>query len=112
MCFFGPSAFISLPAAGPFTCSWLRGTQGARPDTVRKFEPWPRSGSKSRVPSERNSEQEEPSRPLQTHVPVKRMPGGYNVIPGILNAINVVRQCVGRVFPDANMPDMRPLLIE
>ena len=43
MCFFGPSAFISLPAAGPFTCSWLRGTQGARPDPVRKFGPRPRS---------------------------------------------------------------------
>ena len=43
MCFLGPSAFVSLPAAGLSSCSLLRGTQGARPDPVRKFGPWPRS---------------------------------------------------------------------
>ena len=43
MCFIGPSAFFSLPVAGLFSCSRLRGTQGARPDPVRKFGPWPRS---------------------------------------------------------------------
>ena len=43
MCFFGPSALFSLPAAGLYSCSRLRGTQGARPDPTRKFGPWPRS---------------------------------------------------------------------
>ena len=43
MCFFGPSAFSSLPAAGLSSCSRLRGTQGARPDPARKFGTWPRS---------------------------------------------------------------------
>ena len=43
MCFFGPSSFFSLPAAGLFSYSRLRGTQGARPDPARKFGPWPRS---------------------------------------------------------------------
>ena len=43
MCFFGPSAFFSLPVAGRFSCSRLRGTQRARPDPVRKFGPLPRS---------------------------------------------------------------------
>ena len=41
--FFGPLAFFSLPAAGVSLCSRLRGTQGARPEPVRKFGPWPRS---------------------------------------------------------------------
>ena len=43
MCFFHPSAFFSLPAAGLSSCSRLRGTQGARPDPIRKFGPPPRS---------------------------------------------------------------------
>ena len=43
MCFFGPSAFLFLPAADLSSCSRLRGTQGARPDPARKFGPWPRS---------------------------------------------------------------------
>ena len=43
MCFFGPSAFFSLPAASLSSCSRLRGTQGARPDPAPKFGPWPRS---------------------------------------------------------------------
>ena len=41
--FFGPSAFFALPAAGRFSCSRLRGTQGARPGPARKFGLWPRS---------------------------------------------------------------------
>ena len=59
-------------------------------------------GSKLHVLSGRYSEHVEPSRPLQTHVQVKRMSGGYNVISGILNVINVVRQYLlgdGKVFP-------------
>ena len=43
MCFFHPSAFFSLPAAGLSSCSRLRGTQGAHPDPIRKFGPRPRS---------------------------------------------------------------------
>ena len=43
MRFFFTSAFFSLPAAGLSLCSRLRGTQGARPDPVRKFGPRPRS---------------------------------------------------------------------
>ena len=43
MCFFHPSAFFSLPAAGLSSCSRLRGTQGARPDPIRKFGFWPTS---------------------------------------------------------------------
>ena len=41
--FFGPSTLFALPAAGLSSCSRLRGTQGARPDPLRKFGPWPRS---------------------------------------------------------------------
>ena len=54
------------------------------------------------VPSGRHSGHVEPSRPLQTHVQVKRMSDGYNVISGILNIINVVRKYLlddGKVFP-------------
>ena len=47
MCFFCTSAFFSLPAAGLFSCSRLRGTQGARPDPARKFGPWPRSAARA-----------------------------------------------------------------
>ena len=49
-------------------------------------------GSKSQVCLGKHSEDVEPSRPLKTHVQVKRMSGGYNVISGILNVTNVVRQ--------------------
>ena len=47
MCFFGPSAFFSLPAAGFSSCSRLCRTQGARPDPARKFGLWPRSVSRA-----------------------------------------------------------------
>ena len=40
---FHTSDFFSLPAAGLSSCSRLRGTQGARPDPIRKFGPRPRS---------------------------------------------------------------------
>ena len=106
-CSLGPLAFLSLPAAGLFSCSRLRGTQGARPDPVRKFGPWPRSVARalaveSRTPLGEDSEHVEPSRPLQTHVQVKRMSGGFIVISGILNVINVVRPYLhgdGKGFP-------------
>ena len=35
--FFHPSAFFCLPAAGVSSCSRLHGTQGARPDPIRKL---------------------------------------------------------------------------
>ena len=47
MCFFYPSAFFSLPAAGLSSCSRLRGTQGARPDPIRKFGPRPKSAARA-----------------------------------------------------------------
>ena len=43
MGFGGPSAFCSLPAAGLSSWSRLRVTQGACPDPLRKFGPWPKS---------------------------------------------------------------------
>ena len=74
MCFFGTSAFFSLPAAGLFSCSRLRGTHGGRPDT--RAQVWALAevrgtcsgGSKWQVPSGRDSEHVEPSRPMQTYV--------------------------------------------
>ena len=41
--FFHPTVFFSLPAAGLSSCSRPRGTQGARPDPIRKFGLRPRS---------------------------------------------------------------------
>ena len=121
MCFFGTFAFFSLPAAGLFSCSRLRGTQGARRNTTAQV--WALAdvrgtcsgGSKSQVPTRRHSEHVGPSRPLQTHVQVKRICPTAHVISGILNVLNVVRHYLlgdGNFFPDTNMPDMRPLLIQ
>ena len=69
MCFFGPSAFFSLPPAGLSSCSWLRGTQGARPDPAHKFglaevRGTCSGGSKWQVSSERDSENVELSRAM------------------------------------------------
>ena len=74
MCFFGTFAFFSLPAAGLFSCSRLRGTQGARRNTTAQV--WALAdvrgtcsgGSNWQVPSRRDSEHLEPSRPMQTLV--------------------------------------------
>ena len=79
MCFFGPSAFFSLPAAGLFSCSRVRGTQEARRNT--RVQVWALADirgtcsgvSKPHVPTGRHSEHVGPSRPLQTHVQVQRM---------------------------------------
>ena len=78
MCFFCTSAFFSLPAADLFSCSRLRGTQGARPDTTAQM--WALAdvydtcswGLKSQVTTGRHSDHAEPSRPMQTHVQVKK----------------------------------------
>ena len=80
--FFGTSTFYSLPAAGLFSCSWLRGTHGARRDTMAQV--WALTevrgtcsgGSKWQVPTGSDSEHVEPSRPMQTHVQVKIMSDG------------------------------------
>ena len=80
--FYGPSAFFSLPAAGLFSYSRLRGTQRARQNTrahvwaLADIRGTGSGGSKSHVPTGRRSEHVGPSRPLQTHVRVKRMSDG------------------------------------
>ena len=86
MCFLGTksSAFFPLPAAGLCSGSGLRGTPRARWNT--RAQVWAPAdvrgtcsgGSKSHVPSGRHSEHVllGPSRPLQTHVQVKRMSDG------------------------------------
>ena len=82
MCRFGTSAFVFLPAAGLFSCSRLRGPQGARPDTTAQV--WALAevrgmcsgGSKWQVPTGSDSEHVEPSRPMQIHVQVKRTSDG------------------------------------
>ena len=81
MCFC-TSTFVSLAAAGYFSCSRFRGTQGARPNTTAQV--WALAevrgtcsgGSKSQVTTGMHPEHVEPSRPMQTHVQVKKMPGG------------------------------------
>ena len=98
MCFSGSSAFSSLPVAGLFSCSRLRRTQGARPDTTAQV--WAlvevrgicSGGSKREVPTGSDSEHVEPSTLMQTHVQVelKECPTAH-VISGILNGVNVVR---------------------
>ena len=94
--------------SGYFSCSRLRGTQGARPNTTAQV--WALaevrgtcSGvSKSQVTTGRHSEHVEPSRPMQTHVQVKKCPTA-DVISKILNLVNVVRHYLvigdGKVFP-------------
>ena len=119
MCFCGTSAFFSLPAVGLFSCSRLHGTQGARGNT--RAQVWApvdirgtcSGGSKSQVPTGRHSEHVGPSRPLKTTYMLKECPPAH-VISGILNVINVVRHDVvmEKFFPDTNMPDMRPLLVQ
>ena len=111
MCFYCTSAFFSLPTAGLFSCSRLRGTQGAHPNT--KAQVWPLSevrgrcseGSKSQVTTGKHSEHVEPSRPMQTHVQVKKNARRFIVLSRILNVVNIVRHymVMGRYFPDTNL---------
>ena len=82
MRFFLHIGIFSLLAAGLFSCFRLRGTQGARPNT--KVQVWAPAevrgtcsgGPKSQVTTGRHSEHVEPSRPMQTHVKVKKMSDG------------------------------------
>ena len=81
-CVFGTSAFFSLPAVGFFSCSLLRGRQGGRPDTTAQV--WALAevrgtcsgGSKCQVPTGSDTEHVEPSKPMRTHLQVKRMSDG------------------------------------
>ena len=117
--FFCTSTFFSLPAAGLFSCSRLRGTHGARPNTTAQV--WAlvevRStcsvGSKSQISTGRHSEHVEPLRPMQTHLQVKKYPTAH-VISRILNVVNVVRHnlAMDRYLTDTNLRDMRPLLAQ
>ena len=104
--FFCTTAFFPLPAAGLFSCSRLRGTPGARSNTTAQV--WALAeirgtcagGSKSQVTTGRHSEHEEPTRPMQTHVQVKKMSDGSFDIYDL-----ECRQCRqtflgdGKVFP-------------
>ena len=108
--------FFCFPAAGLFSWSRLRGTQGARPNTTAQM--WGlvevrrtcSGGSKSQVTTGRHSDHVELSRPMQTHVQVLKCPIAY-VLSRILDVVNVVRHylVMERYFPDTNLPDMRPL---
>ena len=77
--FFCTSAFLPLPAPGIFSCSRLRGTQGARRNNAAKkgalaeVRGMCSGGSKSKVTTGRPSEHVEPSRSMQTHVQVNKM---------------------------------------
>ena len=50
---------------------------------------------------------------MKTHLPDKKCPTAH-VISMILNVVNVVRHYVvmERYFPDTNLRDMRPLLVQ
>ena len=121
---------FSLLAAGLFSCSRLRGTQGARRNTTAQS--WAlvdvrgtcSGGSTWQVPSGRDSEHVEPFRPMQTHVHntcdlwyiltwVKKCPTAH-AISMILNVVNVARHYLVmetyQVFP--NLRDIRPLLVQ
>ena len=105
---------FSIPTAGLFSCSQLRGTQGARPTTTAQV--WALAevrgkcsgGSKSQVTTGRHSDHVELSRPMQTHVQVLKCPIAY-VLSRILDVVNVVRHylVIERYFPDTNLRDMR-----
>ena len=88
---------FSIPTAGLFSCSQLRGTQGARPTTTAQV--WALAevrgkcsgGSKSQVTTGRHSEHVQPSRPPRKPTyRLKECPTAH-VISRILNVVNVVR---------------------
>ena len=82
MCFFAHQRFVLFRAAGLFSCSRLRSTQGARPNTTAQV--WAMAevrgtcsgGSKLQVTSGRHSEHVYSSRPMQTHVQANKVPDG------------------------------------
>ena len=82
MCFFRPIGIFFSSGRGSFLVLSASGHAGARPNTTEQV--WALaevrgtcSGcSKSQVTTGRHSEHVEPSRPLQTHVQVKKMSDG------------------------------------
>ena len=86
----------------------------------RKCGPWPTTVARVlRVQSRKSPRGGIPSTwghpgPCKLTYRSKECPTAH-VISGILNVINVVKHYLlgdGKVFPDTNMPDMRPLLIQ
>ena len=75
-------ATFSLPAAGLSSCPRLLGMQGARSNATAQVLALAvvrgtcSRGSKSQVTTGKHSEHVEPSRPMQTHVHVKKMSDG------------------------------------
>ena len=119
MRFFAHQHFFSLPTAGLFFCYRLWSTQGARPNTT--VQAWAlvkvrgtcSAGSKSQVRTGRHSEYIQPSRPMQTRIQVNKCPASH-VISRIFNVVNIVRHylVMEKYFPDNNLRDMRPLLVQ
>ena len=83
--FFWPIAIFSSFGRGSFlVLSRLRGTQGARLDSARKFGPWPKSvaralGVQCGKSPRRDSENVEPSRCMETQAQVKQMSDGMRM---------------------------------
>ena len=84
LCFICTSAaFFAHPAAGLFSCSRLRGTHGACPNTTAQV--WALAeirgtcsgGSKLQVPTGRHSEHVQPFTSMQSHVQVKKCPTAH-----------------------------------
>ena len=105
-CFFGPSV-VFLFRRGSFlvlSAPWHAGSPpGPRAQVwaLAEVRGTCSGDSKWQVPTGRDSEHVEPSRPLQTHVQVKECPTAH-VISGMLNVINVVRHYLlgdAKVFP-------------
>ena len=81
--FFAHIGIFYFPAAGRFSCSRLRGTQGARPNTTALVRALVEvrgtcsGGSKSQVTTGRHSEHVEASGPMKIHVKVKKCPTAH-----------------------------------
>ena len=118
--FFCTSALFPLPAVGRSSCFRLRGTQGARPNTtaqacaLAEVHGACSGGSKSQITTGRHCEHVEPSRRLQTHVHFFFQCPTAHAISRILNVANDVRHylVMERYFPDTNLRDMLPLLVQ
>ena len=88
MCFFHMGIF-SLPTAGLFSCSWLRGTQGACPHTTAQV--WGLAevrgtcsgDSKSPKLATNHGEAFQARRAIQAHA----NPSGYKIVPQVSRAI-------------------------
>ena len=102
MCFFCTSAFFLL-AVGFFSHSRLRGTQGVHPNTTTQV--WALTdvsgtcsgGSKSRnwqITTGRHFEHVEPSRPMQTHIQIKKISDGLRLSFRILLAVSASTDCL------------------